>query len=252
MRERRNNLWIQLSFIYIFALYVNIVCGTPPTVKTLNGMLHGKIMSTRLGRNLYAFLGIPYAAPPIGELRFKSPQPPVTWTGARDATKNAEICTQRNIYVYQEDIVGSEDCLYLNVYTPCIQCSEGENSDYGTEQRQRETTARFPVMIWFHGGGWLAGAGHSEYYGPKFLLDHDLVLVTLNYRLGPLGFLSTEDLECPGNYGLKDQLQAMRWVQENIVYFNGDPNRVTLFGESAGGASVHYHMVSPLSAGKIL
>ncbi|KAL0099083.1 hypothetical protein PUN28_020261 [Cardiocondyla obscurior] len=206
-------------------------------------------MSTRLGRNLYAFLGIPYAAPPIGELRFKSPQPPVTWTGARDATKNAEICTQRNIYVYQEDIVGSEDCLYLNVYTPCIQCSEGENSDYGTEQRQRETTARFPVMIWFHGGGWLAGAGHSEYYGPKFLLDHDLVLVTLNYRLGPLGFLSTEDLECPGNYGLKDQLQAMRWVQENIVYFNGDPNRVTLFGESAGGASVHYHMVSPLSAG---
>lgn len=246
MKEYQNNVLIQLGFICIFTLNANIVCGNSPIVNISNGTLHGKIMPTRLGRGLNAFLGIPYAAPPIGELRFKPPQPPLAWNGVLDATTNAEICTQRNIYVYQEEIVGNEDCLYLNVYTPCIQCTE--DSDHDPEQQQK-AFARFPVMIWFHGGGWIAGAGHSEYYGPKFLLDFDLVLVTVNYRLGPLGFLSTEDLECPGNLGLKDQQQAMRWVHENIVYFSGDPNRVTLFGESAGGASVHYHMVSPLSAG---
>ncbi|XP_012522381.1 venom carboxylesterase-6 isoform X2 [Monomorium pharaonis] len=173
------------------------------------------------------------------------PQPPI-WNGVLEATTNAEICTQRNIYVSQQEIVGSEDCLYLNVYTPCIRCTK----DHPNLQHDRwEITDRFPVMVWFHGGGWLAGAGHSEFYGPKFLLDFNLVLVTVNFRLGPLGFLSTEDLECPGNLGLKDQQQALRWVHENIAYFSGDPNRVTIFGESAGGASVYYHMVSPLSEG---
>ncbi|XP_077262131.1 carboxylic ester hydrolase [Temnothorax americanus] len=245
MREYRNNILIQLSFICITTLNANIVCGNSPITKIPNGTLFGKTMPTRFGKNIYAFLGIPYAAPPIGELRFKPPQPPIAWNGTLDATTNAEICTQRNIYVHQEEIVGSEDCLYLNVYTPCIKCTE-EHSNFNHNLKQRKA---FPVMIWFHGGGWIAGAGHSEYYGSKFLLDFDLILVTVNYRLGPLGFLSTEDLECPGNLGLKDQQQAIRWVQENIVYFNGDPNRVTLFGESAGGASVHYHMVSPLSAG---
>lgn len=113
----------------------------------------------------------------------KPPQPPVTWNDTLDATTDAEICTQRNIYVYQEEIVGSEDCLYLNVYTPCIQCTEEHsNSDHELKERQREVFARFPVMIWFHGGGWIAGAGHSEFYGSKFLLDLDLVLVTVNYR----------------------------------------------------------------------
>lgn len=197
-------------------------------------------MRTRLGRDIHAFLGIPYAAPPIKELRFQPPQPAAAWNGVRAAVENAEICTQRNIYTYQEEIVGSEDCLYLNVYTPRL-------PHFGAPLSI--DSHRYPVMIWFHGGGWVTGAGHSEFYGPKFLLDHDLVLVTVNFRLGPLGFLSTEDLECPGNFGLKDQQQAMRWVQENIVSFGGDPNRVTLFGESAGGASAHYHMVSPLSKG---
>ncbi|KAG5328877.1 ESTF Esterase, partial [Acromyrmex heyeri] len=247
MRECRNNMFIQLGLICIFAF--NVVCGNPPIAKTSNGTLYGTTMPTRLGRSIYAFLGIPYAAPPLQKLRFKPPQPPIAWNGTLHATTNAEICMQRNIYVDQKEIVGSEDCLYLNVYTPCIQCTEEHsNLNHDPEQHQK-AFARFPVMIWFHGGGWLAGAGHSEYYGPKFLLDFDLVLVTINFRLGPLGFMSTEDLECPGNLGLKDQQQAMRWVQENIAYFGGDSNRVTLFGESAGGASVHYHMVSPLSEG---
>lgn len=213
-------------------------------------MLRGTTMPTRHGRDIYAFLGIPYAAPPLGELRFKPPQPPAAWNGTRDATKNAGICTQRNIYVYQEEIVGEEDCLYLNVYTPCIHCIEDDpSSDHDLKQLRREAFGGFPVLLWFHGGGWVAGAGHSDYYGPKFLMDFDVVLVTVNFRLGSLGFLSTEDLECPGNLGLKDQQQTLRWVHENIAFFNGDPNRVTIFGESAGGASVHYHMVSPLSEG---
>lgn len=231
----RDNILIQLGFIYLLILNAYTVYSlTIATVR--NGTLIGATMRTRLGRDIHAFLGIPYAAPPIGDLRFEPPQPAASWSGVRAAVENAAICTQRNIYTYQEEIVGDEDCLYLNVYTPRV--SEASSGAH-----------RYPVMIWFHGGGWLTGAGHSEFYGPKFLLDHDLVLVTINFRLGPLGFLSTEDLVCPGNLGLKDQQQAMRWVQENIVSFGGDPNRVTLFGESAGGASVHYHMVSPLSEG---
>ncbi|XP_020282996.1 venom carboxylesterase-6-like isoform X1 [Pseudomyrmex gracilis] len=203
-----------------------------PMVTIQNGTLVGTIMRSRLGREFNAFRGIPYARPPVDKLRFKPPQPMVAWNGVRMAVKDAEVCTQRNIYTYQKEIVGGEDCLYLNVYAPRMPSPQG-----------------YPVMFWIHGGGWVTGAGHSEYYHPKYLLDHDLVLVTINFRLGPLGFLSTQDEECPGNLGLKDQAQAMRWVQENIAAFNGDPNNVTIFGESAGGASVHYHMISSLSRG---
>ncbi|XP_063223685.1 venom carboxylesterase-6-like [Bacillus rossius redtenbacheri] len=106
-----------------------------------------------------------------------------------------------------------------------------------------------PVMVWFHGGGWVSGAGTSQFYGPTFLMDHDIVLVTVNYRLGPLGFMSTGDEAAPGNFGLKDQVAALRWTRDNIAAFGGDPGSVTIFGESAGGASVHYHMLSPLSRG---
>lgn len=195
-------------------------------------------MRTRLGREFVSFRGIPYALPPLGELRFEPPKPASSWEGVRLAREDAELCTQRNIYTHQEEIVGAEDCLYLNVYTP----------ELPSEEKLRRGGG-FPVMIWFHGGGWVTGAGHSAFYGPKFLLDHDVILVTVNFRLGPLGFLSTEDLECPGNQGMKDQAQSIRWVHENIAAFGGDPNIVTIFGESAGGASVNYHMISPLSRG---
>lgn len=194
-------------------------------------------MNTRRGREFVGFRGIPYALPPLGELRFEPPKPTGSWTGVRSAENDANICTQRNIYTHQEEIVGVEDCLYLNVYTPKLPSEENLSG------------GGYPVMIWFHGGGWLTGAGHSAFYGPKFLLDHDVILVTINFRLGPLGFLSTEDMVCPGNQGMKDQVQSIRWVQENIAAFGGDPNRVTIFGESAGGASVNYHMMSPLSQG---
>ncbi|XP_026824937.1 venom carboxylesterase-6 isoform X2 [Ooceraea biroi] len=232
MSDHPNDLLIRLSYILIIVFNACLI-NASPTVHIKNGTLMGLTMRTRLGKELAGYRGIPYALPPLGPLRFKAPEPAAAWSGVRKAVEDAEICVQRNIYTYQEKIVGSEDCLYLNVYSPL--------------QPEGEPKKRYPVMIWFHGGGWITGAGHSEFYGPKFLLDHDVVLVTINYRLGPLGFLSTEDMACPGNLGLKDQQQAMRWVQENIDHFGGDSNRVTLFGESAGGASVHYHMINPVS-----
>ncbi|KAK9297565.1 hypothetical protein QLX08_008786 [Tetragonisca angustula] len=222
-----------LGCVYLFVL----VAADPPTANVKNGTLSGLTMRTRKGREFAGFRGIPYALPPLGELRFEAPKPAAAWSGTRSAKEDAEICTQRNIYTYDDEIVGGEDCLYLNVYTPKLP-TEDDRLKGG-----------YPVMIWLHGGGWVTGAGHSEFYHPKFLLDHDVVLVTVNYRLGPLGFLSTEDTTCPGNNGLKDQTMAFRWVHENIAAFGGDPNRVTIFGESAGGSSVHYHMMSDLSKG---
>uniref|UniRef100_A0A348G5Z4 Carboxylic ester hydrolase n=1 Tax=Odontomachus monticola TaxID=613454 RepID=A0A348G5Z4_ODOMO len=234
MMEHQGNL-ILLSCVLLFAF--SAVHASAPTVQTRNGTLAGLVMQSRRGRDFIGFRGIPYAIPPLGELRFQSPKPAAAWEGVRPAQDDAAICPQQ-ISMNQSEIKGVEDCLYLNVYTPKVPSDE-----------EAVTFQRFPVMLWFHGGGWLAGAAHSAFYGPKFLLDHDVVLVTANYRLGPLGFLSTEDMECPGNAGMKDQAQSIRWVHENIAAFGGDPNRVTIFGESAGGASVHYHMISPLSQG---
>ncbi|XP_037784828.1 venom carboxylesterase-6-like [Penaeus monodon] len=135
------------------------------------------------------------------------------------------------IRVPVDQLSGSEDCLYLNVFTPA----------------GREPEERFPVMVWIHGGGYFSGAAVE--YQPHVLMNHDIVLVVLQYRLGILGFLSTEDEVMPGNFGMKDQVMALRWVQENIHSFGGDADRVTIFGESAGGASVHLHIMSPKSAG---
>ncbi|CAK9831367.1 Venom carboxylesterase-6 [Anthophora retusa] len=233
MTRHRNLLLLWLTCVYLFGL----IAAEDPVVKVKNGTLSGVIMRNSRGREFAAFRGIPYALPPLGELRFESPKPAAAWNGERSAKEDANICTQRNIYTHDEEIVGDEDCLYLNIYTPKLS-SENDKFKGG-----------FPVMIWLHGCGWICGAGHSEFYHPKFLLNHDMILVTVNYRLGPLGFLSTEDTVCPGNNGLKDQAMSIRWVHENIAAFGGDPNRVTLFGESAGGASVHYHMMSDLTKG---
>ncbi|XP_023726680.1 esterase E4 isoform X2 [Cryptotermes secundus] len=109
--------------------------------------------------------------------------------------------------------------------------------------------APLDVMVWIHGGGWFTGSGNTDLYGPQYLLDRDIILVTINYRLGSIGFLSTEDAECPGNNGMKDQVAALRWVRDNIASFGGNPNSVTIFGESAGGGSTHFHMLSPASKG---
>nr|CAD7607963.1 unnamed protein product [Timema genevievae] len=203
-----------------------------------HGTLQGHRLISRNGREFNSFQRIPFAKPPVGDLRFKmlSAQPPENWSGVRDATKEAPICPQRNIYMGDKNVKGQEDCLYLNVYTPQL---PGDGS----------SSRNLPVLFWIHGGGWLSGGGTLGFYSPAFLMDKDIVLVSINYRLGPLGFLSTGDEVSPGNIGLKDQVTALRWVRDNIARFGGDPGSVTIFGESAGGASVHYHMISPLSRG---
>lgn len=197
------------------------------------GSLVGRYLTSFSGRGILAFLGVPFATPPVGELRFKAPLPFDSWSGERLAIVDAPLCTQRDPYRRDEEVSGVEDCLQLNVYVPERSAEEGP----------------LPVMVFFHGGGWQCGSGMRGFYGPDFLLEHDVIYIGANFRLGPLGFLSTEQEDCPGNNGLKDQNLVLKWIQENIASFGGDPDLVTVFGESAGGASGTYHMMSPLSKG---
>ncbi|KPI95949.1 Esterase B1 [Papilio xuthus] len=199
------------------------------TVK--EGILEGELLHNNYGGQLYSFKGIPYAEPPVGDLRFRAPRPPQPWTGVRDATKLGEDCYHYDPF-FGTPTQGSEDCLYLNVYTPEISPSKP-----------------LPVMVWIHGGGFIAGSGSDELYGPEFLLRLDVILVTINYRLEVLGFLCLDTAEVPGNAGMKDQVAALRWVRTNIASFGGDPENITIFGESAGGASVSFHLISPMSKG---
>jgi para-nitrobenzyl esterase len=185
------------------------------------------------------FKDIPFAAPPIGDLRWRAPQPAASWSGIRDATKFGPICPQapggmKGMETHPE----SEDCLTLNIWSP--------NTTPG---------AKLPVMVWIYGGGFREGGSASSIYNGMELAQHGVVVVTLNYRLGWFGFLNLPVLasehpgEPHGNYGLLDQIAALHWVQNNIAAFGGDPANVTIFGESAGGMSVNDMMVSPLATG---
>jgi para-nitrobenzyl esterase len=169
---------------------------------------------------VWTFKGIPYAAPPVGELRWRAPQRPVHWRGIREASSFGAACSQ-DPKLGGNPRPQSEDCLYLNVWTPANAGGAG-----------------LPVMVWIHGGGFVAGAGSQNLYdGSRFARD-GVVLVTINYRLGAMGFFSHPALHGGGNFGLMDQIAALEWVKRNIAAFGGDPRRVTVFGESAGGDSV--------------
>ncbi|SDS38005.1 para-nitrobenzyl esterase [Halopseudomonas sabulinigri] len=174
------------------------------------------------------YLGIPYAAAPVGELRFAAPQEPGRWSGVRDADNYGSDCPQAGVTTD-----AAEECLYLNVFTPT-------------------TAGPHPVMVWFHGGAFIFGSGAGSYV-PARLVGEDVVVVTVNYRLGKLGFTAhpglTAEQSASGSYGIMDQQQALRWVADNIEEFGGNPENVTIFGESAGGLSVLSHLVSPASAG---
>ena len=184
--------------------------------------------------SIRAFRGIPYAAPPVGNLRWKPPARPAVRNAVRDATTFANHCPQVAGPFGQGSL--TEDCLYLNVYTP------------------RNGGDLKPVMVWIHGGALVSGES-NDYDATRLVTQGDVVAVTINYRLGALGFLAHPALtaESPdhasGNYGLMDQAEALRWVQRNIKAFGGDPSRVTIFGESAGGLSVHSQLASPGSKG---
>jgi carboxylesterase type B len=198
-------------------------------VRVTEGRLTGVIVDGYNVRYI-AFRGIPYAKPPIGKLRFKDPVPAEPWSGDRDASKHGNNAVQINMYTHE--IEGDEDCLYLNVYTTKI-----------------EPSKKRAVMVWIHGGGYYLGCGDAIYYGPDYIVQKDVVLVTLNYRLGPLGFLNLNDKVATGNQGLKDVVMALKWVQKNISEFGGDPGNVTIFGESAGAGISHCLALSPIAKG---
>ena len=186
-----------------------------------------------------AFLGVPYAAPPVGDLRWRPPRPARSWQGTRDCFSYGPSCPQGSTPVAALPDSQSEDCLYLNIWSP------------GLSPR-----ARRPVMVWIHGGGFVSGSGSLPGAGgARLAASQRVVVVSINYRLGVFGFFAHKGLsaESPhgvsGNYGLQDQMAALRWVRDNIAAFGGDPDRVTIFGQSAGGQSVMAHLVSPLSAG---
>lgn len=198
---------------------------------------YGKVEGTHEG-SIFTWKGIPYAQAPIGSLRFRAPQSPESWDGIRDATKFGSICVQVPNPLSQADgMHQSEDCLNLNVWSPA---ADGK---------------RRPVMVWIHGGAFVFGSGQSPWYdGTSFALEGDVVVVTINYRLGPFGFLYLDrmgggDYASSGNCALLDQVAALQWVQENIAAFGGDPNRVTLFGESAGSMSVGALLTMPAAKG---
>lgn len=209
-----------------------------PLVHVEQGALRGKYLTSAGGRIFAAFQGIPYARPPTGKHRFKDPAPIKPWRGVWPATTPGSVCLQSFFYdktqgSTQPTIRGEEDCLYLNVYSPMLPAGG--------------SAPLLDVIVNIHGGSFMFGSGSDS--GPKYLLDEDVILVTFNYRLGPLGFLTTEDDVVPGNMGLKDQTAALLWVQRNIASFGGNPASVTITGQSAGGASVHFHYLSPLSHG---
>jgi len=209
-----------------------------PIVTTGDGAVRGTTAGT-----VAEFLGIPYAAPPTGDLRWRPPAPPDKWWGVRDATQFGPSCPQPPS-PFAPPGPFSEDCLYLNVYTP--------NHDAGHRLLRGGDEGGLPVLVWIHGGGLTTDAGRD--YDPAKLAADGVVAVTINYRLGALGFLAHPALASrpggpAGNYGLMDQQAALRWVRDNIGQFGGDPNNVTIAGESAGGLSVLAHLVSPGSRG---
>ena len=213
--QRRTNFW-------------HSVFTRPPSVDTAQGSVIGSYLSSVSGRTFRAFQGVPYAAPPVDDLRFAAPSPPVPRTTIYEATHLRPACPQlEGPYPIPEG--QSEDCLHLNIYTP------------------EEAPSPLPVMVYIHGGALVRGSGGTYFHGPEILLDREIVLVTVNYRLGPLGMLSLESDYMEGNQGLRDQAAALVWVRDNILAFGGDPGRVTLAGESAGGFSTVTHLVSPAS-----
>lgn len=205
---------------------------------TLRTLSTGQVIGYVEG-DVATWLGIPFAAPPVADLRWRSPQPALPWTGQRQALTFGERCPQ----FIQGQIAGSEDCLFINIWAPA-------NAD---------TSSLHPVMFWIHGGGNSIGdASTPIYHGDQLSRDHDLVVVSIQYRLGPLGWFRHKALregasnpeDASGNFGTLDIIAGLNWVQGNIHHFGGNPDNVTIFGESAGGFNVLSMMASPLAAGR--
>ena len=204
------------------------------TVRTESGL----VMASGVG-GLAVFKAIPFAAPPVGALRWREPQAPRPWSGIRHADAFAPACMQSGVSMPGETpLMVSEDCLYLNIWVPA-----------------RSSHAHLPVMVWIYGGGFSNGSASMPLYWGDRLAQKGIVVVTFGYRVGPLGFLAHQELTAEsahhtsGNYGFLDQIAALRWVKRNIAAFGGDPEQITIAGQSAGAASVSILMASPLAAG---
>ena len=225
------NMFLTIAFAAATAL--GTVAGNAPQVRTVNGILEGEECS-----GVKVFKGIPFAAAPVGELRWKAPQPAKNWDGVRKAVSFGPNPMQENIFgdmMFGTDEM-SEDCLYLNIWTPSKTSDEG-----------------LPVFIYFNGGGLMAGSGSEPRYAGMTLARNGIIAITANYREGIFGFFAHPELSAEtsykgsGNYGFLDQVAAIKWVRENIAAFGGDPHRITIMGESAGSMSVSALMASPLS-----
>ena len=233
-RIKRSGRWLLLLAVFVAARPLAAAPDVPSThiVRIDSGALRG---TPGRDPSITAYKGIPYAAPPVGNLRWRPPHPARPWSGVRHAGSFGSICPAP---VNPTNEPMDESCLYLNVWT-------GAASPY----------ERRPVMVWFHGGGFYEGSGSDPRTNGEGLARKGVVLVTFNYRLGALGFLATPELsaESPrhasGNYGLLDEIAALKWVKRNIAAFGGDPDNVTVFGHSAGAGSVNFLSVSPLARG---
>ncbi|XP_067658242.1 bile salt-activated lipase-like [Haliotis asinina] len=226
----RNNIMALIRVFTLLFTYQHL--SAQPIVDTPWGIVEGITNVTEDWTPYHAFLGIPFAVPPIGDKRFKRPQPHPGFKHTFKANKYGPVCLQTLKLTAGNGVTGKEDCLTLNVFTPA----------------SITPTTNIPVIVWIHGGGFIVGDAFT--YDPSLIVAHgQVIMVTIQYRLGPLGFLSTEDDASAGNYGLWDQHLALQWVKKNIASFGGDINSITLMGESAGSASVAFQALYPGSKG---
>jgi len=224
--------------VVVAALFALIACS-PALAQSVEVKIAQGTLSGGTEDQIASFKNIPFAAPPIGKLRWRAPQPAPVWGDSRVAREFGPICPQnRHPSLFMPNLPQSEDCLTLNVWTP-----------------DARPGAKLPVMVWIFGGGFLNGGAAMPLYDGTDLAKHGVVLVTINYRLGLLGFfahpavLGEHKDEASGNFGLLDQIAALKWVQQNIAAFGGDASNVTIFGESAGGMSVNDLVASPMARG---
>jgi para-nitrobenzyl esterase len=220
--------WLNLLALPLLISVAHCAALDDP-IRLTSGPITGSVAD-----GIHVYKGIPYAKPPVGELRWQAPQPPDPWTTPRRALAYGPSCPQADSALDRdkETLNQSEDCLYLNVWSPA-----------------QDTDQKLPVMVWIHGGGLVQGSGAKAFYDGTCLARRGVIIVTINYRLGAFGFFTHPDLGQRGNWGLLDQIAALQWVHENIAQFGGDPGCVTIFGESAGALSVHALMASPLARG---
>ena len=251
-RNNQSGLALKL-FLFLVAVGVAsaisaVTAAAAPAIVIQNGPLKGIETPT-----MNEYLGIPYAVPPVGPLRWTPPQPYGRWHGVFQATRFGSECPQFDTTLFMQ--IGSENCIFLNVYTPKRKKHQGKEVDEDwpkqKKHRGKKDDEGLPVMVWIHGGALTTGS--SDPYDPTRLVEKGVIVVTINYRLGLLGFFAHPAIDTEGhlngNYGLMDQQLALKWVRRNIEAFGGDPHRVTIFGESAGGQSVYAQLASPLAAG---